>query len=107
MAVKAIIQAVLMKICLKIRNVLMLFAVKAKTLTAVGNVKMWQTVKQAFFNSGENDAKAYALYIKKYGTEKYTERIFAIINKGYDYPRSFKDINDIDKILGIFEMEKY
>ena len=60
-----------------------------------------------FFNSGENDAKAYALYIKKYGTEKYTERIFAIINKGYDYPRSFKDINDIDKILGIFEMEKY
>ena len=48
MAVKAIIQAVLMKICLKIRNVLMLFAVKAKTLTAVGNVKMWQTVKQAF-----------------------------------------------------------
>ncbi len=23
-------------------------AVKAKTLTAVGNVKMWQTVKQAF-----------------------------------------------------------
>ena len=29
------------------------------------------------------------------------------INKGYDYLRSFKDINDIDKILGIFEMEKY
>lgn len=107
MAVKAIIQAVLMKICLKIRNVLMLFAVKAKTLMAVGNVKMWQTVKQAFLIQSENDAKAYALYIKKYGTEKYTERIFAIINKGYDYPRSFKDINDIDKILGIFEMEKY
>lgn len=29
------------------------------------------------------------------------------INEIYDYPRSFKDINDIDKILGIFEMEKY
>jgi hypothetical protein len=48
MAVKAIIQAVLMKICLKIRNVLMLFAVKAKTLTAVGNLKMWRLSNRLF-----------------------------------------------------------
>lgn len=52
---------------------------------------------------GENDAKAYALYIKKYGTEKYTETILELIRKGYDYPREFKNINDADKILDIFE----
>ena len=58
--------------------------------------------KIGFFSSGENDAKAYALYIKKYGTEKYTKRILALINNGYNYPREFKDINDVDKILDIF-----
>ena len=56
-----------------------------------------------FFSSGENDAKAYALYIKKYGTEKYTKTILELINKGYNYPKEFKDINDIEKILEIFE----
>lgn len=56
-----------------------------------------------FFISGENDAKAYALYIKKYGTEKYTQTILNLINKGYYYPREFKDINDVEKILEIFE----
>lgn len=59
-----------------------------------------------FFRSGENDAKAYALYIKKYGAEKYTERILELIRKGYDYPRAFKDINDVNKILEIFENEE-
>lgn len=56
-----------------------------------------------FFSSGENDAKAYALYIKKYDTEKYTERILELIKSGYNYPRAFKDINDIEKISDIFE----
>lgn len=56
-----------------------------------------------FYSSGENDAKAYALYIRKYGTEKYTQRILELISKNYNYPRVFKDINDIEKILGIFE----
>ncbi len=37
-AVRAIIQAVLMLIYLMIRSALMLFAVKTKVLTAVGNV---------------------------------------------------------------------
>lgn len=58
-----------------------------------------------FFTSGENDAKAYALYIEKYGTEKYTNTILKLINDGYDYPREFKDINDVEKILEIFESE--
>jgi len=56
-----------------------------------------------FFSSGENDAKAYTLYIKKYGAEVYTKRIKELINKGYNYPREFKNINDIDKIAEIFE----
>lgn len=56
-----------------------------------------------FFSSGENDAKAYALYIRKFGTEHYTKRISELINKGYHYPRDFKNINDIDKIYQIFE----
>ena len=55
------------------------------------------------FSSGENDAKAYALYINKYGTEKYTKTILELINKGYDYPREFKNINDVEKILEIVE----
>lgn len=58
-----------------------------------------------FFSLGENDAKAYALYIKKCGTEQYTRTILELINKGYDYPREFKDINDVEKILEIFESE--
>lgn len=58
-----------------------------------------------FFSSSENDAKAHALYIKKYGTEKYTNTILKLINDGYDYPREFKDINDVEKILEIFESE--
>lgn len=58
-----------------------------------------------FFSSGENDAKAYALYIKKYSPEKYAKRILELINNGYNYPRDFKDINDIEKILEIFEKE--
>lgn len=65
-----------------------------------GNVAYCQT---GFFSSGKNDAKAYALYIKEYGTEQYTKRIFELIRKGYDYPRYFKDVNDVEKILGIFE----
>lgn len=58
-----------------------------------------------FFGSGENDAKAYALYIKKCGTEKYANTILKLINKGYNYPKEFKDINDIEKISAIFERE--
>ncbi|MDE5984449.1 MAG: hypothetical protein K2H13_04260 [Eubacterium sp.] len=43
------------------------------------------------------------MYIKKYGAEKYTNTILELIKTGYNYPREFKDINDIDKILEIFE----
>ena len=46
--VRAVAQAVLMQICLKRRNVLMLFAVKVKAFTVVGNVKRLQIVKQVF-----------------------------------------------------------
>ncbi len=56
-----------------------------------------------FFSSGENDAKAYALYIKKYGAKKYTQTIKKLISKSYNYPKEFKDINDVEKILEIFE----
>lgn len=56
-----------------------------------------------FFSSGENDAKAYALYIKKHGTENYTNTVIDLINKGYDYPKEFKTINNTYKILEIFE----
>lgn len=56
-----------------------------------------------FFSSGENDAKAYALYIKKYGAEKYEKSILNLICKGYDYPREFKDVDNIKKILETFE----
>ena len=59
--------------------------------------------KKGFFSSGENDAKAYALYIRKHGTEKYTKAILALIDKGYDYPKEFKDINDVEEILKIFQ----
>ncbi len=55
---------------------------------------------------GENDARAYSLFIKKYGAEKYTDTIISLINKGYDYPKQFKDINDVNEILEIFEKEK-
>lgn len=61
--------------------------------------------KKGFFSSGENDAKAYALYIKKHGEEKYTKRILELVKKGYNYPMEFKDINDVDKILEVFEKE--
>ncbi len=68
----------------------------------------WQCEKvdacnKGFFSSGENDAKAYALYIKKYGANLYTQTILKLIDKGYNYPRDFKNINDIDKIYEIFE----
>lgn len=59
-----------------------------------------------FFSSGENDAKAYALYIKKYGTEEYTKTILNLLHKGYNYPRDFKNINDINRILEIFDKKK-
>lgn len=55
-----------------------------------------------FFSSGENDAKAYALYIQKYGKDKYAKRIVELINEGYNYPREFKSINDVEMILEIF-----
>lgn len=59
-----------------------------------------------FFSSGENDAKAYALYIKKYGTQQYTNTILQLIKDGHDYPREFKNINDVNMILDVFETEK-
>lgn len=62
--------------------------------------------KIGFFSSGENDAKAYALYIKKFDAKKYTKTILNLISKGYDYPRDIKNINDVDKILDIFEKIK-
>lgn len=61
------------------------------------------TCNIGFFSSGENDAKAYALYIKKHGPEKYTESILKLMGKGYRYPKEFKEIDDVDKILEIFE----
>lgn len=61
------------------------------------------TCNIGFFSSGENDAKAYALYIKKHGPEKYTESILKLMEKGYRYPKEFKEIDDVDKILEIFE----
>lgn len=68
----------------------------------------WQCEKVAdcqtgFFCSGENDAKAYALYIRKYVTQPYTETILELIHEGYNYPRAFKNINDVNNILDIFE----
>lgn len=68
----------------------------------------WQCEKvkdcgKGFFSSGENDAKAYALYIKKYGTEQYTRTILNLMRHGYNYPEAFKSVNDVDKILDIFE----
>lgn len=63
------------------------------------------TCNIGFFSSGENDAKAYALYIKKYGAEKYTKAILNLMHNGYDYPKQFKEINDTEKILEIFERE--
>lgn len=70
----------------------------------------WQCEKvndcnTGFFSSGEHDAKAYALYIKKFGAEKYSKRVLELINQGYNYPREFKDINDITKILEIFRQK--
>lgn len=70
----------------------------------------WQCNKlvdcnRGFFGSGETDAKAYSLYIKKYDTAKYTDAILNLMNKGYDYPKQFKTINDINKIVDIFESE--
>lgn len=61
------------------------------------------TCNIGFFSSGENDAKAYALYIKKHGPEKYTESILKLMEKGYRYPKEFKEIDDVDKIFEIFE----
>lgn len=61
------------------------------------------TCNIGFYSSGENDAKAYALYIKKYGVQKYTQKILKLISKDYIYPKDFKNINDINRILYIFE----
>ena len=76
-----------------------------KNINGCWQCKKVQDCKIGFFSSGENDAKAYALYIKKYGTEKYTKTILELINKGYNYPKEFKDINNTEKILKIFERE--
>lgn len=56
-----------------------------------------------FYSSGQNDAKAYALFIRKYGKEKYTQAIISLKKAGYDYPKQFKKINDVAKIDQIFE----
>lgn len=58
-----------------------------------------------FYSSGENDAKAYALFIKKYGYKTYTQTVEKLISKGYDYPKQFKEINDVQEILNVFEKE--
>lgn len=46
---------------------------KSKNIDGCWKCENVADCQTGFFNSGENDAKAYALYIKKYGTEKYTE----------------------------------
>lgn len=78
---------------------------KSKNIDGCWQCNKVKYCSASFFSSGENYAKAYALYIKKYGTEKYTNTILKLINKGYNYPREFKDINDIEKILEIFESD--
>lgn len=62
-----------------------------------------ENCKYGFFSSGENDAKAYALYIKKHGEKAYTDSIIKLLDNGYDYPKLFKKINDVDEILEFFE----
>lgn len=79
---------------------------KSKQFDGCWQCDKLNTCDTGFYSSGENDAKAYALYIKEYGTVKYTKRILELINNGYDYPRAFKDINDINKILEIFKNEE-
>lgn len=76
---------------------------ESKSIDGCWQCKKVADCKTGFFSSGENDAKAYALYIRKYGTEQYTNKILDLIHKGYEYPRGFKNINDVDKILDIFE----
>ena len=76
---------------------------ESKNIKGCWECKKVKDCSAGFFSSGENDAKAYALYIKKYSAEKYTERIMELINKGYNYPREFKNINNIDVIIKIFE----
>lgn len=58
-----------------------------------------------FFSSGENDAKAYALFIRTYECELYTKTVETLMDKGYDYPKQFKQINQVQEILKIFENE--
>lgn len=67
--------------------------------------KHLENCQVGFFQSGENDAKAYALFMKKHGCGDYTKAVEKLIEKGYDYPKQFKKINDVQEILQIFECE--
>lgn len=79
---------------------------KAKEYDGCWQCDKVNTCDTGFYSSGENDSKAYSLFIKKYGTEKYTDTIISLMSKNYDYPKQFKGINDVNEILGIFEKEK-
>lgn len=79
---------------------------KSKNINGCWQCNKVKECNVGFFNSGENDAKAYAVFIHKYGTVKYTETIINLISKGYNYPRQFKNINNIEKIIKIFEKGK-
>lgn len=79
---------------------------KAKGYDGCWECDILEEYNIGFFNSDENDAKAYSLFIKKYSTEKYTDTIISLMSKGYDYPKQFKGINDVNEILEIFEKEK-
>ena len=76
---------------------------KEKKIEGCWQCSNLESCSVGFFSSGENDAKAYALFIKKYGKEKYTEVIGRVHTAGYDYPKSFKKINDVDRIYKILE----
>ena len=56
-----------------------------------------------FFGSGENDAKAYARFVQKYGKEAYIALIPKMNEAGHPYPQSLKEINDADAIFAIME----
>lgn len=48
---------------------------ESKGIDGCWQCKKVDNCKTGFFSSGENDAKAYALYTKKYGAEKYTQKL--------------------------------
>lgn len=89
--------------CLTITNARTSPAARKRASRAAGSAVTLKTVPSVFTAPGRMTQKHMPCLLKSTAKKKYTQAIIFLKKAGYDYPKQFKEINDVAEIDQIFE----